>query len=60
MLFRISLERSDIGEAINAAVRTTLESGTRTPDVADETSNVVSTVEFGREVARVVAEGARV
>ena len=60
MLFRISLNKVDVGEAINAAVRATLDSGIRTPDVADEASNVVSTGEFGLEVARRVAEGAMV
>ena len=60
MLFRISLNKSEVAESINAAVRATLDSGIRTPDVADELSAVVSTGEFGLEVARRVTEGASV
>lgn len=55
MLFRISLGRHDIGQAIEDAVAATLEANIRTPDVADEHSTRVSTGEFGAHVAAAVS-----
>ncbi|HQY31961.1 MAG TPA: 3-isopropylmalate dehydrogenase, partial [Thermomicrobiales bacterium] len=51
LLFRISLGRNDIGEAIEQAVGDVLTANIRTPDVAEPESRLVSTAEFGAEVA---------
>jgi 3-isopropylmalate dehydrogenase len=55
MLFTISLGMPEVGQVIDAAVVATLDADIRTPDVADESSRIVSTLEFGAEVAKRVA-----
>jgi 3-isopropylmalate dehydrogenase len=51
MLFRFSLERLDAAQAIESAVTRVIESGKRTPDVADAGSDILNTAEFGAAVA---------
>ncbi len=51
MLFDISLGRADVSQAIESAVLSVIDSGVRTPDIADAQSNVVSTTDFGADVA---------
>ncbi|HET7056087.1 MAG TPA: 3-isopropylmalate dehydrogenase [Thermomicrobiales bacterium] len=54
MLFRISLQRDDVGSAIETAVSTVINSGKRTPDIADIDSTVVSTGELGSAIAQAI------
>jgi 3-isopropylmalate dehydrogenase len=58
LLFRISLGLNEIGQAIEDAVATVLVQNIRTPDVADENSNRVSTAEFGEAVAAALSQPA--
>ncbi len=51
MLFRISLQRDDVATAIEAAVARVIDSGRRTPDIADAGSEVLTTSGFGEAVA---------
>ena len=51
MLFRISLKRDDVATAIEASVARVIDSGRRTPDIADADSEVLTTSGFGRAVA---------
>lgn len=55
MLFHLSLGMVDVATAIERAVETTLGVGIRTPDVADDSSTVVSTTEFGSAVSEHIA-----
>jgi 3-isopropylmalate dehydrogenase len=52
MMFRIALDRDDIGQAIEAAVASVLTQNICTPDLAEDQSTAVSTAEFGEAVAR--------
>jgi 3-isopropylmalate dehydrogenase len=54
MLFRISLLRDDIAAAIESAVTTVINSGRRTPDIADTDSTIVATGELGSAIARAI------
>jgi 3-isopropylmalate dehydrogenase len=54
MLFRISLQRDDVATAIESAVSTVINSGKRTPDIADADSTVVSTGELGSAIAQAI------
>jgi 3-isopropylmalate dehydrogenase len=54
MLFRISLLREEIASAIESAVTTVINSGKRTPDIADADSTVVSTGELGTAIAQAI------
>ena len=49
MLFRISLGKNDVGQAIEDAVSTVLDQNVRTPDVADDNSTRVSTRNLGMQ-----------
>jgi len=51
MLFRISLQRDDVATAIEAAVARVIDSGRRTPDIADAGSEVLTTSGFSEAVA---------
>ena len=51
MLFRISLQRDDVATAIEASVARIIDSGRRTPDIADADSEVLTTSGFGSAVA---------
>lgn len=57
MLFRHSLDRSDLADRIEAAVEATLEAGCRTADIAQPGDKVISTTEMGDAVARALARG---
>jgi 3-isopropylmalate dehydrogenase len=54
MLFRISLQRDDVATAIESAVSTVINSGKRTPDIADADSTVISTGELGSAIAQAI------
>jgi 3-isopropylmalate dehydrogenase len=47
MLFRSSLERADLADKIETAVRTVLKNGLRTADIAKPGESVASTSEMG-------------
>jgi 3-isopropylmalate dehydrogenase len=51
MLFRISLLRDDIAAAIENAVARVIDSGRRTPDIADAGSEILTTSNMGEAVA---------
>lgn len=51
MLLRLSLGLATEAKAVEDAVRTTIEAGVRTPDIADAGQAAVSTARFGDEVA---------
>jgi 3-isopropylmalate dehydrogenase len=51
MLLRISLQMEDAARAVEKAVARVIESGHRTPDIADSSHHVVSTGAFGDAVA---------
>jgi 3-isopropylmalate dehydrogenase len=51
MLFRISLQRDDAAAAIEAAVAHVIDSGGRTPDIADARSEVLTTAGLGHAIA---------
>ena len=50
MLLRISLQLEDVARAVENAVARVIESGRRTPDIADSSHHVVSTGAFGDAV----------
>jgi 3-isopropylmalate dehydrogenase len=51
LLFRISLLRDDIATAIESAVTRVIDSGRRTPDIADSGSQILTTGGVGEAVA---------
>jgi 3-isopropylmalate dehydrogenase len=51
LLFRLALAREDVAVAIESAVSHVIAANVRTPDTADDETRVVSTEEFGEEVA---------
>jgi 3-isopropylmalate dehydrogenase len=51
MLLRISLQMEDAARAVEKAVARVIESGHRTPDIADSSHHLVSTGAFGDAVA---------
>ncbi|MDE3011281.1 MAG: 3-isopropylmalate dehydrogenase [Pseudomonadota bacterium] len=57
MLFRHSLDRSDLAERIETAVEATLEAGCRTADIAQAGEKVISTTQMGDAVASALARG---
>ena len=54
MMFRYSLGREDVAEAIEAAVESVLDSGMRTGDIAEDRSTAVGTAEIGSAIAAAV------
>jgi 3-isopropylmalate dehydrogenase len=55
MLLRLSLGLETEAKAVERAVRSTIESGVRTPDIADAGQSVVTTAQFGEDVAARIA-----
>jgi 3-isopropylmalate dehydrogenase len=58
MMFRYSLGREDVAEAIESAVETVLNNGLRTGDIAEDRGTAVSTAEMGSAIADAVRQGA--
>ena len=56
MLFKFSLGRDDIYQAIYAAVESVLASGARTADLAGTEDTPIGTAEMGQEIAAQVAQ----
>ena len=56
MMMRYSLNRSDVADAIEAAVNAVMEQGYRTPDLYAEGLKKVSTSEMGHLVAEELAK----
>jgi 3-isopropylmalate dehydrogenase len=54
MMFRYSLGREDVAEAIEAAVESVLDSGMRTGDIAEDRRTAVGTAEIGSAIAAAV------
>ena len=54
-LLRYSLQLDDAAQVIETAVTSVIGSGKRTPDIADDQSEIVSTSQFGAEVAKLIA-----
>jgi 3-isopropylmalate dehydrogenase len=51
MLLRFSAKNEAAARAIEQAVNAVLEDNIKTPDLADETSKVVGTMEMAQEIA---------
>ncbi|MDX9741817.1 MAG: 3-isopropylmalate dehydrogenase [Gammaproteobacteria bacterium] len=58
MMLRHSLNRPELAERIEAAVRTVLDHGLRTADIQTEATRRVSTAEMGEAVAQALTETA--
>ncbi len=54
MLFRLSVLRDDIAAAIEAAVAQVIDSGRRTPDIADAGSEILTTSGVGEAIAAAI------